>query len=50
MADLFYIPSLLNDELKIVKEEEYKCQFKLDYEYFMKYMFNEYFFKTRIIY
>ena len=40
----------LEEELKFVEEEEYKCQFQIDYEYFMNKIFNEDFFKKRIIY
>ena len=40
----------LEEELKFVEEEEYKCQFQIDYEYFMNKIFTEDFFKKRIIY
>ena len=34
----------------IKKEDDYKCQFYLDYEYFMENIFNKQFLKERIIY
>ncbi len=46
--DLF--TDTFDEELNNIKEEEYKCQLYLDYEYFINNVFDKNFLKERIIY
>ena len=45
-----FLYSILKKECEKVEEIHDKCQFQLDYEYFVNNVFNEDFFKDRIIY